>query len=96
MQEQERRAALGEVRRPVRWAAMRKAAGYVLIVVSFLAWAVIPLLPWFELSVGQAATAVSGLIIGGEVTFYVGILLLGREAWQRIKALVAAWRSPRR
>lgn len=73
--------------------SLRKIAAYVLIVVSFLAWLLIAALPWLELSMGQAAAAASALIVGGEVTFYLGVLLLGREAWERIKGLFVAWQK---
>lgn len=72
---------------------LRKVAAYALIVISFVAWLVIPALPWLELSAGQAAAAASALIVGGEVTFYLGVLLLGREAWQRIKGLIVTYRK---
>lgn len=83
-----------EGRTPRRAAtSLRKIAAYVLIVISFVAWLLIPALLWFELSVGQVAAATSALIVGGEVTFYLGVLLLGREAWERIKGFVVAWRK---
>lgn len=72
---------------------LRKITAYVLIVMSFVAWLLIPALLWLELSAGQMAAAASALIVGGEVTFYLGVLLLGREAWERIKGLAIAWRK---
>ncbi len=65
---------------------MRKAFGYALLVLSFLTWGAILTLPLFQISVGVAAALTTVLIIIGEVTFYLGIALLGREVWEKIKA----------
>jgi len=65
---------------------MRKACGYTLLALSFLAWGAILSLPLFQISVGVAAALTTGLIITSEATFYLGIALLGREAWEKIKA----------
>ena len=65
---------------------MRKACGYTLLALSFLAWGAILTLPLFQVSVGVAAALTTGLIITSEATFYLGIALLGREAWEKIKA----------
>jgi len=65
---------------------MRKAAGYTFLALSFLAWAAILTLPLFRFSTGMAAALTAGLIITGEATFYLGIALLGREAWEKLKA----------
>jgi hypothetical protein len=66
---------------------MRKLLGYVLLVLSCVAWGAIPTLPFFDISVGQAAAATTGLIVLGEASFFLGVLLLGREVWEKIKAL---------
>ena len=67
--------------------ALKKAAGYVLLALSCLAWAAIFALPLFEISVGEVAALTTGLIVAGEATFFLGITLLGREAWEKIKAV---------
>ena len=67
--------------------AMRKASGYFLLALSCLIWGMIAALPFFEISVGEAAALTTGLIIAGEVSFYLGITLLGKEAWEKIKAV---------
>ncbi len=65
---------------------MRKACGYALLALSCIAWGVIFALPFFEISVGEAAALTTGLIVTGEATFFLGIALLGREVWNKIKA----------
>ena len=65
---------------------MRKTLGYVMLIIACLAWVAIPLLSFSGISLAAAAAFTTVLIILGEVTFFVGIALLGKEAWQRIKA----------
>lgn len=67
--------------------ALKKAAGYILLAISCLTWAAIFALPLFEISVGEAAALTTGLIVVGEATFFLGIALLGREVWEKIKAV---------
>jgi len=66
---------------------MRKVAGYALIVLSVVAWAAIAALPFFDISVGSAAGIATTLVIGGEVSFFAGVALLGKEAWNKVKSL---------
>ena len=66
--------------------AMRKAFGYFFVILSFLPWAAIAALPFFDISIGMAAGITTGLIVGGQVSFFLGLALLGKEAWGRIKA----------
>ncbi len=66
---------------------MKKTTGYILLVLSFVFWAVIAGLPFLDLSKGQIAGATTLLIILGEVAFFASIALLGKEAWQHIKAI---------
>jgi len=73
--------------------ALKRAAGYILLTLSCLAWAGILALPFFAISVGEVAALTTGLIVAGEATFFLGIALLGREAWERIKAVFRKERS---
>ena len=66
---------------------MRKTLGYVMLVIACLAWVAIALLPFLGISMAKTAAFTTGLIITGEVTFFAGIALLGKEAWQKIKAI---------
>jgi hypothetical protein len=66
---------------------MRKAFGCFLLALSCITWGSIAALPLFEISVGEAAALTTGLIITGEVSFYFGIALLGKEVWEKIKAV---------
>jgi hypothetical protein len=65
---------------------MRKVLGYFFVVLSFLPWAAIAALPFFDISIGMAAGITTALIVGAEISFFLGLALLGKEAWERIKA----------
>lgn len=77
----------------VRQMTLKKVAGYILLALSCLAWAAIFALPLFEITVGEVAALTTGLIVVGEVSFFFGIALLGREAWEKIKAVFRKGRS---
>ncbi len=70
---------------------MRKIFGCVFLVLSVLAWVAIAALPFLSLSAGEAAGITAGLLIAGEVLFFVGVALLGKEVWGKIKA--SFWKS---
>ncbi len=60
--------------------------GLVLIVVSFLPWIAIPtLVPLLPLSIAQKALLVPVLLVVAEVFFWVGLVLVGKEAAQRYR-----------
>jgi hypothetical protein len=65
---------------------MRKGFGYFFLILSFLPWAAIAALPFFDISIGMAAGITTGLIVGGEISFLLGLALLGKEAWVRLRA----------
>ena len=66
---------------------MKKVFGYVLLALSVLAWGAIAALPLLNISIGTTAALTAGLLIGGEISFFVGVALLGKEAWEKIKSV---------
>lgn len=66
---------------------MKKVFGYVLLVLSFLAWGAIAALPLLDISIGTAAAITTALVIGGEASFFLALALLGREAWEKMKSV---------
>lgn len=54
--------------------------GLGLIVFSFLPWVVVALLPVLSLPVGQKALLVPVLAVMAEVAFWLGLVLVGKEA----------------
>ena len=65
---------------------MKKIIGYCLFIFSFITWAGIAILPFFNVSIALAAAITTGLIIAGEITFYLSIILLGKEFFIKIKS----------
>jgi hypothetical protein len=64
---------------------MIKTLGYTLFVICCVAWLLIPVIPFLGFSKGEIAGIITGLIIFGEVTFYVSILLLGKTLYNKIR-----------
>ncbi len=64
---------------------MKKVIGYCLFILSFVAWGIIAVLPFLELSKGQIASFTTILVILGEVFFWTSTLLLGKEFINTIK-----------
>jgi hypothetical protein len=55
--------------------------GLVLIVVSFLPWlAIVLIVPLLPLSITQKALIVPVLVVVAEVLFWLGLLVVGKEA----------------
>lgn len=69
-------------------------AGYVLLLLSCLLWGIIFIMPWLDYSKGQIAGIITALIIAGEITFYLSIILLGKSIIIKIKSKLKFWKSP--
>ncbi|MGI9303632.1 MAG: transporter suffix domain-containing protein [Gammaproteobacteria bacterium] len=73
----------------------RQFSGYALIAFSFVMWGGVLLIPFVEMSTGQAAAVAAMLIVGGEVIYVLGLFLVGRQMWEKVKDLLRkAWQSP--
>ena len=74
--------------------------GLILVVVSFVPWAAIAfVLPWLPITTTQKALLVPVLLVVAEILFWLGLLIVGKEAAQRYKqffSLKAIWRSLKR
>ncbi len=68
-----------------------KQLGVVLIIVSCLVWLAIVAVPLLPLTLAQKAAIVPGLLILGELFFWVGALLVGKEVAERYRH----WLNPR-
>jgi hypothetical protein len=66
---------------------MFKTAGYVILALSGLLWGLILVVPWLGFSTKEIAGIMTILIIGGEITFYLSILILGKSIYVKIKNL---------
>jgi len=72
---------------------MIKTIGYILLITCVFLWLLIPLVPFMELTAGRKAGIVTGLIIAGEVTFYLGIAFLGKTIYAKIKDKLKFWKK---
>lgn len=66
---------------------VKRSLGWALIVTSFVLWGIIALLPFLGLTGAGIAAITTGLVIFGEITFWLGLLLVGRQAWDKMKYL---------
>lgn len=64
---------------------MAKLIGYIILGFSILIWLMIPVVPFLGFSVAKVAGITTGLIIAGEITFYLSIFLIGKEFLVKIK-----------
>jgi hypothetical protein len=64
---------------------MIKLIGYIILGISILIWLAIPVIPFLGFSVGKITGITTGLIIAGEITFYLSIFLIGKEFLVKIK-----------
>jgi hypothetical protein len=71
--------------------------GLFLIVFSFLPWvAILLVVPMLPLAIAQKALLVPILAVVGEVAFWVGLVLVGKEAATKYRRYLnpgAIWRS---
>jgi hypothetical protein len=71
---------------------MIKTIGYILLVTSCLLFLMIPVVPWIGFSKIQMAGISTGLIIAGEIFFYLSLFILGRSFWDKIKNKLTFWK----
>ena len=64
---------------------MKKAIGYSLFVLSFITWEAIAVVPFLDLSIGMATAYTTGLLIIGEIAFFLSMVLLGKDFLMKIK-----------
>jgi len=72
---------------------MVKTIGYVILVISCVSFILIPVVPWLDLSKIQIAGITTGLLITGEVLFYLSLFILGRSFYDKIKNKLKFWKS---
>jgi hypothetical protein len=72
---------------------MVKIAGYILLAISCLLFLMILLVPFLNITKGQMAGLTTGLIIAGEILFYLSLILLGKTFYAKIKKLFSFRKS---
>jgi len=71
---------------------MLRSIGYILLVISCISFISILIVPWLGFSKIQIAGITTGLIIAGEILFYVSLIILGRSFWDKIKSKLVFWK----
>jgi hypothetical protein len=64
---------------------MPKLIGYIIFGISCLLWGLIFVIPFMGFTGGKIAAITTGLIIAGEITFYLSIFLIGKDFLVKIK-----------
>ena len=64
---------------------MKQAIGYSLFVLSFITWGAIAVVPFLDVSIEMATAYTTGLVIIGEIAFFLSMVLLGKEFLLKIK-----------
>jgi len=64
---------------------MAKIAGYIIFGISMICWGLILVVPFLGFSAARIAGITTGLIIAGEITFYLSIFLIGKEFLIKLK-----------
>jgi len=65
---------------------MVKTIGYILLVISCVSFLLIPVVPFLGFSAIKIAGITTGLIITGEILFYLSLFILGRSFYEKIKS----------
>lgn len=68
----------------------------MILAVSCCLFILIPVVPWFDLRAAQIAGITTGLLIAGEITFYLSLFILGREFYEKIKSKLKFWKPKTR
>jgi hypothetical protein len=72
---------------------MVKTAGYILLVISCLSFLMILIVPWLGFSKMKIAGISTGLLITGEVLFYLSLFILGKSFYEKIKSKLKFWKK---
>ncbi|MFY9151611.1 MAG: transporter suffix domain-containing protein [Prolixibacteraceae bacterium] len=62
-----------------------KLIGYIIFGICCILWGLILVVPWMGFTKGQIAAITAGLVIAGEVTFYLSIFLIGKDFLVKLK-----------
>ncbi len=67
---------------------LRRTAGYLLLAASASAALAVFVLPFLDVTLTEGAVIVVALVILAEVAYFAGLVLVGRDLWQRLKAQI--------
>lgn len=69
-----------------------KITGFVILIISCFLFILIPVVPWFGFTAAKVAGIATGLLITGEIMFYLSLFILGREFLSKIKSKIRFWK----
>ena len=72
---------------------MVKTVGYLILAISCLSFIMILIVPWLGFSKIQIAGITTGLIITGEILFYLSLFILGRSFYDKIRSKLKFWKT---
>ena len=75
---------------------MVKTVGYIILAISCLSFIMILIVPWLGFSKIQIAGITTGLIITGEILFYLSLFILGRSFYDKIKSKLKFWKAKKK
>lgn len=61
--------------------------GFLLIILSFIKWGIIPFVHLFRVSGAWKAAIYTGLIVGAEIVFWCGAIIVGVESARRMRKI---------
>ena len=70
-----------------------KTVGYIILLISCLSFLMILVVPWFGFTKIQLAGITTGLIIVGEILFYLSLFILGKSFYDKIKSKLKFWKT---
>jgi len=72
---------------------MIKPIGYTLLTISCILFGLILVVPWFGFTKGTIAGLITGLLVVGEILFYLSIFLIGKNFIVKIKNRLIFWKT---
>ncbi len=70
-----------------------KTIGYIMLSVSCISFLLILVVPWLGFSKIQIAGITTGLIIAGEILFYLSLFILGKSFYEKFKNKLKFWKA---
>ena len=61
--------------------------GFGLIILSYVKWGIIPFVHLFSVSGGWKAAIYTGLVVGAEIVFWGGVVILGVESARSMRKI---------
>jgi hypothetical protein len=72
---------------------MVKTIGYIILAVSCISFLLILVIPWLGFSKIKIAGITTGLLITGEILFYLSLFILGKSFYEKIKSKLKFWKT---